>query len=382
MQADQATQLELVQRLTRTEGYLQVDPGNKDLLAMAIDLGLATGDIARAEQHARAACQRFPDDPFFIYRAGHVLVAQSNWRDAATLFAGLLASHANVNVAYSLADCQVRLGDHQAAYDTMLPYRDDPALLPEAVILLVRVMHHLADFAGANELIAQQQERLSADPIFLGAASLLFFDEGKIEEATAMSDAALAAGKRPLEALVVNASLALGRADAETAIERYNEVLARDPREGRSWSGLGMASLLRRDLGGAGVQLEQAVKYMPTHIGTWHALGWCRLFSEDMAGASDAFDSALLLDRNFGESHGGVAVVAALKGQREVAEAAIERALRLDPQGLSARYAQMVLSGQTADPERFRAIAHRLLSTRTTMTGENLATAVQRFSEK
>ncbi len=377
-QADKATPEQLNQQLARAEGYLQVDPGNTELLAMVIDLSLTAGDIARAQRHVDAACGQYPQDPFFQYRRGHVLVAQQRWSEAAPLFAAVLAAHPDANVAFSLAECQFRGGDYVAALATMEGYRADPALAPEAAILLVRALHHVGDFEGAQALVAAHRERLAGVPVFLAAASLMYMDDGKVEEATAMSDAALAGGVRPLEALVVNASLALAHANADIAIERYNEVLSMNPREGRSWSGLGMASLLRRDLAGAAVQLEQALVYMPGHIGTWHGLAWCRLFAQDMAGAAAAFDTALALDRNFGESHGGVAVVQALRGEREAAEASIRRALGLDPQSLSARYAQMVLSGQTSDPERFKAIAYRVMGMHKTITGESLASLVKR----
>jgi Flp pilus assembly protein TadD len=377
---DQAAQDDLVKRLTRTEGYLQSDPGNTDLLAMAIDLSLAAGDIARADKHAQAASQRYPEDPFFVYRRGHVLMAQARWSEAEALFIPLESAHSNVNVACSLAECQVRQGRHQDALASMAPHAADPALPPEAATLMVRAFHHTGQFEAAEALITAHRERLAGHAPFLAAASLMFLDDGKLEDAAALSDAALSAGGRPIEALVVNATLALGAAETEKAIERFNEVLASNPKEGRSWSGLGMASLLRRDLAGAAMQLEQALKFMPMHIGTWHALGWCRLFAGDMAGAEAAFQSAFALDRNFGESHGALAVTAAMRGERAAAEAAIDRALRLDPQGLSARYAQMVLGGQTSDPERFRAIAYRLMAGRKSLSGEDLSALVKRHS--
>jgi Flp pilus assembly protein TadD len=112
---------------------------------------------------------------------------------------------------------------------------------------------------------------------------------------------------------------------------------------------------------------------MPSHIGTWHLLGWSRILGRELDGARSAFDTALGLDRNFGESHGGMAVVLALQGQREQAEAAIERALGLDRDSLAARYAQMVLSGQTEDPERFRQLARRLMQTRQGAFGRTLS---------
>lgn len=380
MQHDEASRQQLAAQLGRTEGYLKVDPGNRDLLAAAIDLCLATDDLARAQLHVDAACGRYPEDPFFTYRRAHVLVGQRRWDAALPLFAALFAQHQDVNIAYSLAECQWRLGACEEACASLEAYRADPQLAPEAVTLLVRVLHTLGRLDEAAELAAAHGARLAGEPAFLAAASLMYFDRGDVELAAAMSDAALAAGKRPLEALVVSGSLALGRTDTDTAIARFNEVLTVNPREGRSWSGLGMASLLRRDLAGAATQLEQAVKFMPGHLGTWHLLGWCHLFAQDLEQARSVFETALARDRNFGESHGALAVVQAMQGQRELAEAGIARALRLDPNGLSARYAQMVLSGEAADPERFRKIAFRLLSAHQALGGETVADVVQRHT--
>lgn len=374
----EASKQQLNEQLLRNEGYLQVDPGNTELLARVIDLSLEAGDMARAQQHVDAACQRYPNDPFFQYRRAHVLVAQGKFDEAAPVFAALLETNADANIAFSLADCQMRAGDYAGALQTMEPYRDAADLSPEAATLLVRALHHTHDFATADALITAHRERLATEPAFLAAASLLYLDDSRTELATELSEAALACGRRPVEALITSGTLALGHTDTATAIERYNEVLAMNPKEGRSWSGLGMANLLKRDLPAAAAQLEQAVHWMPTHIGTWHALGWCRIFTGDLAGAGQAFKTALDLDRNFGESHGGMAVVLALSKQNTAAEEAIERAVRLDPKGLSARYAQMILGGQAADPERFKAIAFRFMGGHKTLSGEDLASAVKR----
>ncbi len=378
MQSTVRAQHDPSQRLGQIEQYLNVDPGNRELLAQAIDLALAAGDVTRATVHADAADHWFSGDPFFMFRRANVLVAQHRWDEAAPLYGAVLRVHADPNVAYSLADCQVRLGRHADACATMAAFRAAPDLAAAAVTLLVRAAHHLGDFEGGNALVDAHRARLADQPSFLAAASLLYLDQGNIGEASALSAAALAAGHRPVEALVVHATLALGASDADVAVARFNEVLAMHPHEGRSWSGLGMANLLRRDLGVAGEQLEQALKYMPAHIGTWHALGWCRLFSDDVTGAQSAFRSALELDRNFGESHGGMAVIAAVRGDTAAAQAAVERAIRLDPEGLSARYAQVLMRGETADPERFKAIAYRLLRGRQALNGESLADVVRR----
>lgn len=379
MQADAATQQDLRTRLTRAEGYLKSDPSNLELLGMAIDLSLAIGDVERAAAHASAARERHPGNPFVDYRYGHTLIAQGRWQEAAPLFAALLAAHPHVNVAYSLADCRLRAGEYGEALKTLAPFRDDPALPPEAVTLMLRAMHHLGDFDGATALAEAQGARMGNDTDFLAAASLLHLDNGQVDQAAALAERVLAGDQRPVEALVTSGTIALARTDTDLAIERFNEVLARNPAEGRSWSGLGTASLLRQDLANARTQLEQAVRLMPTHIGSWHALGWCQLFDKDLAGAERSFSTALALDRNFGESHGAMAVVAACKGERDAAKEAVERALRLDPTCLSARYAQMVMNGQTEDPERFKAIAYRFLAGHKTQSGEAVTDVVERL---
>jgi Flp pilus assembly protein TadD len=191
-----------------------------------------------------------------------------------------------------------------------------------------------------------------------------------------LSSAALASGARPLEALVVAGSLALGRDDAATAAALLKEALAISPDDGRSWAGLGMASLLNGDTAQAKEQLERAAANLPTHIGTLHALGWCQIVRGELGGAQQTFRNALALDRNFGESHGGLAVAHALQGNRSEAEEGVQRALRLDPEGLSARYAEMVLSGVANDPARFRKLAIRLVSNRSSSASSALTSAL------
>jgi hypothetical protein len=57
-----------------------------------------------------------------------------------------------------------------------------------------------------------------------------------------------------------------------------------------------------------------------------------------------------VLNRNFAETHGGLASIAALRGDREGAERGIEVGLRLDPACLSAQFARSVLISRAGDP--------------------------------
>jgi hypothetical protein len=71
-----------------------------------------------------------------------------------------------------------------------------------------------------------------------------------------------------------------------------------------------------------------------------------------------------------------------MQGKKDLATKSIERALGLDPRGLSARYAQMVLSGEAADPARFTELAMRILSSRETSLGGSLANWVTGLAGK
>lgn len=373
-----ATTLEPAAELGRVERYLALDPANPHLLASATDLSLALGKVDAARRHAQAALALLPDDPFVANRYGTVLIAQGQLDEAEQVFQKLAAQTADPAVAFNLALVYFRQGRYAQSRSALEPYIGQEGVAPAAVTLFVRTLHHLGELEQAGELVGQHEARCSGDADFLAAASLLCLDDNQLGAAQRFSEAALALGKRPLEALVVGGSVALARDDAGAAKAMFNDALSVSPTDGRSWSGLGMASLLTGELGDAREQLQRAVDHMPAHIGSWHALGWCQIARGELADAEKTFNTALVLDRNFGESHGGVAVVAALQGRKGEAEASIQRALRLDSEGLSARYAQMVLSGVTNDPEKFRKLALRIVSSRPGPMGATLAQAFAR----
>lgn len=105
-------------------------------------------------------------------------------------------------------------------------------------------------------------------------------------------------------------------------------------------------------------------------------LGWCEILRQDLTAARLAFDAVLALARNFGESHGALAVVAALQGRTVEAEASIRRASKLSPGGLSARFAHAVVRGDIQDREKFLRVARQALSRHPGTQGKTLADLV------
>jgi tetratricopeptide (TPR) repeat protein len=378
MSAQTPTPADLAQLRDRTEGYLRSDPKNRELLIRATELNLALSSTDTAQGHVSAALALFPNDPRIQALQAHTLSAQHKWSEAAAIYSALLAKIRDAGLAHSLAHCQQMGGDHQAAFDTLWPFSAAAELPAASIIVLVRALHHIGKLEQARILIEQNAARLSQDAAFLGAASLVYFDSGDGDKATAMSQAALALGGRSMEALVVDASVALVNADADHALAAFNEALTINPGDGRSWGGAGEAHMLLQDFPAARTRLEKAVKIMPGHVGSWHALGWCYLLSQQATLAEKAFEHALDIDRNFAETHGSLAVVAAVKGERQRAEDAIQKALRLDPASLSARLAQMILDGRMGDADTFKATALRLIAGRKNTFGVPLADMVEK----
>lgn len=370
------------ERLERAESYLKVDPFNPELLGLVIELNLESHDLDTASNHVATARLQHPANPALQYRCAQVLAACGKWEEAAPVFAGLLAAHPQLNMALSLAECQLHMGQNAAALETLRDHRDNPRLPPVAVTLMLRALHRLRQYAPAMALVALNLERLRDDSSFCAAASLLYLDAGNGERATALADLAFADGNRPVEALVTSATIALRGPAPERATEQFEEALILSPVDGRIWSGLGMASMLRGDKDRAKFQLGKAVQIMPSHLASWQALGWCHISAGDLNSARQAFSAALALDRNVAESHGAMAVVAALEGDEPSANAAIRVALRLDTTCLAAHYAQMVLNGEAVDTEKFRSDAVDLIAARGTSHGEHVAMLVERLVKR
>jgi Flp pilus assembly protein TadD len=371
-----ATAQDLSAELERVERYLVIDPANPHLLAAAIDLGLALGRVDTAFRHAQAAMALRPDDLFLANRYGSVLIAQGRLDEATRVFETLAAQRADPSIAYNLALVHFRQARYSQARSALEPYIGQEGVRPAAVTLFLRTLHHLGEIEHAAQLAQQHDALCYGDADFLAVASLLYLDNDQLEAAQRCSDAALVLGGRPLEALVAGGSVALAREDSDAAKTLFSDALSVSPTDGRSWSGLGMANLMTGELTVATEQLLHAVDKLPADIGSWHALGWCQIASGELAGAAHTFRRALAVGRNAAESHGGLAVVDAILGKKSEAEAGIARALRLDPESLSARYARMVLSGVASDPEKFRELALQIISARPGRVGAMLAQAL------
>jgi tetratricopeptide (TPR) repeat protein len=374
---------DLQARLGRVQGHLREDADNLNLLAEGVDLALQLGRLGEARAHAERALAIAPGEPGFLFRLAGVCIAERRLGDAEGILTELRRRGIQTGVvSYNLAYIHVldeRYDDAIALLREILGRPDCP---PESEMLLVRALHAAGRVEEALEIAHARLQRDPEDAQALGAASLLHLDKGDIEQAGEAAGRALERNPQSLEALVADGSVALAGERGEAARRRFQRAVELNPREGRAWSGMALASMLGFDLPRALAEFRQAVAHMPGHIGTWHALAWCQILSKDLDGASATFDHALSLNRNFAESHGGRAVVAALQRRSEDAAQSAEVALRLDPGCISARFAQGILKGEMQNADSYQRLAEEVLRGRRGARGAEVRAMLARLQRR
>lgn len=256
-------------------------------------------------------------------------------------------------VRYNLAVAQFL----QKNYEAALTHLSAPLLpfeLPVALMLRARCQHALARPKDAVDSIQSFLKSQPEDPEANGLLALLLYESNHHDQATHNMQIALKVDPSQREALVTQATMQLDAQDFENAKRTFGEVVRLHPTCGRGWLGLALVNLVLLDLQEAAKSSRKASQHMPDHIGTWHVHAWIHLLLGDVSTAEQAFNSALAVDRNFSESHGGLAVIEAIRNRGDQARMSIKRALRLDANSPSARYAEHLLlkqDGKNADAD-------------------------------
>lgn len=379
--AADAQRAQSLRRLEQLENFLRSDPSNNALLIDAYETALRCAAWDRALFHLRHG-QSLDIDPWgWRLREGDFWLAQGRDGEALAVLAALAQAPSappgfDRVVLHNLAFIEFRRGEHAACIERLAPVLERTAGTAPATdtltatdlalqVLWLRALHHDGQLERAMAWAQQAEAQGALGTQAAGAASLVALDAADFAAAQRWSERSLreaGSSAPPVEALVTQASLALGQRDEKRARSLVSMALERQPSDGRTWSVLGFADLLAGNLAAALVAFGRALEAMPSHIGTWHGQAWARLLQGDLAGARRSFESALALDRNFAESHGGLAVVFAMqKATTEAAEEA-EIALRLDAKNLSGRYAQALLSGEIQNAQDLERLAKRLLA--------------------
>jgi tetratricopeptide (TPR) repeat protein len=345
-----------VSRLARLLGFLQQDAGNAALRKDVIREACNAGQWEQAHELIEAGLRANPADPDLLVLAGLVHLQARRYEEAEVALSAALAHGVEgAGPRYSLAYARFMQRHFEDALEVL--GANEPALqLSAAQTLRARCLHHLGRAAEAIATCTAHLADVPADDETRGVLALLLHDDGKHAEAMDQARRALFGSPQQLEAMLALASAQSATRDFDAAWRSFDALLRVHPDCGRARLGRGSIHLAYMRLESARYDLERAAQLTPDHIGTWHVLAWIHIMARDVAEAHLAFERALAIDRTFAESHGGLAIVAALRGQESDAEAGIKRALRLDSQCLSARYAEMLLFQRRGESKRATAV--------------------------
>ena len=337
-------------RLTRLQALLLTDPNNPRLARECTDLALATGDYDFVLQRTKKILAATPDDPTAQFDRASALIGKRKYVDAIAILRDFVARCPDVGpAALNLGLCHYRLTQYTEALAPLEAAYASGDRSAGLLRLLVSTCHHLGLMEKALTLAKANAQPAMKDALLAGVYAIAFLDAKVPREASRWATRALVADPNSIDGLTVGATLDAARMLVVHAREKYERVLELSPENGRAWIGLGTLALLERDLPRAQTLLARGTEYMPGHVGSWHVLAWSYLLGGDLDKAAQILEKSVQMDRNFAEAHGGLAAVAALRGDRAAAERGIDVALRLDPKCLSAQFARSVLMSRSGD---------------------------------
>lgn len=358
-------------RLKRLLTFIEHDAGNLALRKDAVREACDTGHWDVARSLIDAGLLMNANEPDLLAYSGFAYLQVQRYGDAeqalsAALALGVDAAAPRYNLGFALF-MQAR---HAEAFELL----GDPSLpeaVPRALLLRARCLHHLGRQAEAIEECTAHLACTPDDAETLGLLALLLYEQGCGETARRHMEAALQRDPNQLEARLVLASMQSDAREFDDARHSFQSLLEVHPQCGRAWLGLALIELSNQQVAAAQRDIERAAVYVPQHIGTWHVLAWIHLMRGNVVAGQAAFEKALAIDRNFGETHGGLAVVAALQERENDALAGIKRALRLDPRAMSPRYAEIVLLQRHNQHAEAQAVLEEVLA-RPTARGDML----------
>lgn len=347
------TDTEVGARFVRLRQYWQQDRSNLRLTVDAAQAGLEAGEPEESIGILQAALADAPGNAELMFLLGTAFLATSQFSNAVSQLEALCrAADTHPAIRYNLAYAHAQLRQHDMVIEVLtLP---EPALqeMPDAYRLLGSAYHHLGNLDHAVRYYRRYANARPTLAAAWGDLAVAALDNSDEATARVAAEQALKLDANSLGGHLALGGLALEGHDAPVAIDHFSAAIARDEHQGRAWSGLAFARMLKPDWPAAKGEFERAVQEMPDHIGTWHGLAWVQLLDGNLDAAEQSLQSALALDRNFGETHGGLAVVFALRGQDAEAARMARRASGLSPGSFSARYAKALLSSNRGANEQ------------------------------
>lgn len=349
-------------RLNRLLGFLKQDPSNQTLLLDAISLAIEVRDIVSAQQLIEHIDSYAIDDPQVYAQATHLLLQMGQYAAAGgfgdkAIDGGITHPAVFFNTAFG----HFYSGDYVDAAK-LLAHLSNEADCPASVLILhARALHH-QELTEEAEPLARRAGQQEPDNLEArGLLALLQYENDNNSAALHTAHETLAEDPNQLDALIACASANFEQGNLEASRKAWLYTVEAHPDCGRAWSGLALLEFNELEFMQAEEHLKIAIQFMPDHIGTWHLLAWIYILRNDSIAARKALDKSYALDRNFGETHGGLAIVDVMDGLDDQARLGIRRALKLNPNGLSVHYAEMLLLQKVGKPAEATQLVNQVL---------------------
>lgn len=254
-------------------------------------------------------------------------------------------------------------GDFAAASELLASVTANTACPASTLLMHARALHQLEEerTEEAEALVVRALVQDPENPETRGLLALLLYENGKNPQSLNAAHESLATDPDQLDALLACASVQFELKNIAASRKAWLHTVDRHPQCGRAWAGLAELEFNELEFEAAEEHLRTAISFMPDHIGTWHLLAWIYILRGQSSKARQALDSSYKLDRNFAETHGGLAIVEVMEGFKERAQTSIRRALKLNPNCLSVQYANALLLQGAGETEKATQLLNEVL---------------------
>lgn len=375
--------IDFEEKLNNFNAYLADDPKNLNLLAEIIDLNMYLKNYREAKEKIKDGLAIEKDNPYFKLRLSTALIAEANFEDSVAITAELINNgFADPAIKFNHGYALALNGQYDEAKEFLLSLYRDQHQFQFLTATLIRTLHHLGEIDEAIEIAKSHLENHPEDDSVIGMLSLLYFDNDDFSNAQAAADNALKLAPNNVDALISAAGSYIGDEKIDEASEVLNRALMLEPNNGRILAKIGLIDMLNQDLNAAEINMQKALKAMPEHIGSWHVLGWIQILQQKIINAEVTFNHALSLDRSFGESHGGLAVIEAIKGNWTKSDEYTKVAKKLDGAVMSTYYVAILKLQAEGKGEDAAKLINTVMSTNTLPNGATFQDLLNKVSNR
>lgn len=330
--------------IERYESYLKADPENTLLWISLGDLQHQAGRLEQAAACYEKCLKLDNNNAVARGRLANVMLTQHRFAEAEQAYRQLVEASENPepSLSHNLGLALYYQKRWREALEAFRQAKADGLREPKNLAYIVYCLHHCAQTAEALEA-ARQWLEAAPGANTEGYIAMLEMDHGDMQSAYQHATKVLEQNPANPDAGVVVATRMIEQQQIDRAIDHFKQVVDAEPDNPRGWQGLGLGYLYQQDYAKAIQSLNKALQLVPGNETTLVILGWAELAGKDAVKAERAFRKALESDHNFGEAHGGLATALVFQNKLDPAREEIKLAMRLDPQGFGAVFANSVL---------------------------------------